>query len=74
MCVDFSDLNRASLKDDFPLLHIDILLDNTSEHALVSFMDGYAGYNQTLMVEEDMEKLLLSPHEAYIVTPLCLSV
>ena len=29
MCVDFRDLNKASPKDDFPLPHIDILVDNT---------------------------------------------
>ena len=28
MCVDFRDLNRACPKDDFPLPHIDVLLDN----------------------------------------------
>lgn len=56
MCVDFKDLNRASPKDDFPLPHIDILLDNTTEHAKLSFMDGYAGYNQILMAKEDEEK------------------
>ena len=27
MCVDFRDLNKASPKDDFPLPHIDILVD-----------------------------------------------
>ena len=32
MCVDYGDLNRASLKDDFPLPHIDILVDNTEQH------------------------------------------
>ena len=56
MCVDYRDLNKASPKDGFPLPHIDILVDNTANHALVSFMDGYAGYNQVLMAEEDMEK------------------
>ena len=27
VCVDFKDLNKASLKDDFHLLHIDLLVD-----------------------------------------------
>lgn len=47
MCVDFRDLNKASPKDDFPLPHIDILVDNTADHALLSFMDGYAGLGTT---------------------------
>jgi len=33
MCVDFRDLNKASQRDDFPLLHMDILIDNTTGHA-----------------------------------------
>ena len=45
MCVDFRDLNKASPKDDFPLPHIDVLVDNTARHALLSFMDGFLGYN-----------------------------
>ena len=56
MCVDFRDLNKASLKDDFPLPHINILIDNVAEHALLSFMDGFLGYNQIKMVPEDIEK------------------
>src|SRR6187397_2599242 len=56
MCVDYKDLNKANPKDGFPLPYIDILVDNTSNHALLSFMDGYAGYNQVFMAKEDMEK------------------
>ena len=56
MCVDFRDLNKANPKDDFPLPHIDILVDNTIGHALLSFMDGFSGYNRIKMVPEDMEK------------------
>ena len=56
MCVDYRDLNRASPKDDFPLPHIDILVDNTTQHKVFSFMDGFSGYNQIKMAPEDMEK------------------
>ena len=45
MCVYFQDLNNASPKDDFPLPHIDVLVDNTVGHALLSFMDGFSRYN-----------------------------
>jgi len=56
MCVDYRDLNRASPKDDFSLPHIDVLVDNTAQHAFFSFMDGFSGYNQIKMAKEDMEK------------------
>ncbi|KAH7857126.1 hypothetical protein Vadar_009250 [Vaccinium darrowii] len=56
VCVDFRDLNKASPKDDFPLPHIDVLVDNTAGHALLSFMDGFSGYSQILMAPEDREK------------------
>jgi len=41
MCVDYRDLNRASPKDNFSLPHINILVDNTANFALFSFMDGF---------------------------------
>ncbi|XP_058722923.1 uncharacterized protein LOC131594738 [Vicia villosa] len=56
MCVDYRDLNRASPKDDFPLPHIDVLVDNTAPFKVFSFMDGFSGYNQIKMAPEDMEK------------------
>ena len=56
MCVDFRDLNKASPKDDFPLSHIYILVDNIVGHALLSFMDGFLEYNKIKIALEDMEK------------------
>ena len=56
MCVDYRDLNRASPKDDFPLPHIDVLVDNTAGNAIFSFTDCFCGYNQVKMDPEDMEK------------------
>ena len=54
--MDYRDLNRASPKDDFPLPHIYILVDNTAQHKVFFFMDGFSGYNQIRMAPEDMEK------------------
>jgi hypothetical protein len=66
MCVDFQDLNKACLKDDFPLPHIDVLVDNTEGRALLSFMDGFSGYNQIKMAPEYMEKsTFITPWETY---------
>src|ERR1051325_11104503 len=56
MCVDYRDLSRVSPKDDFPLPHIDILVDNTAQAMVVSFMDGFSSYNQIKLAPDDMEK------------------
>ena len=58
MCVDYRDLSRSSPKDDFPLPHIDVLVDNTSHSKVFSFMDGFSGYNKNKMALEDMEKTM----------------
>ena len=55
MCVDFTDLNKACPKDHFPSPRIDQLVDATSRHELLSFMDAYSGYNQIKMKPEDRE-------------------
>ena len=54
--MDFRDLNKASPKNDFPLPHIDLLVDSTAGHSMLSFMAGFSGYNQILMAPEDMKK------------------
>ncbi|RDX97716.1 hypothetical protein CR513_19467, partial [Mucuna pruriens] len=56
MYVNYRDLNRASPKDNFPLPHIDMLVDNIAQHAFYSFMDGFSRYNQIQMTIEDREK------------------
>ncbi|CAL8174440.1 unnamed protein product [Prunus armeniaca] len=53
MCVDYTNLNRACPKDSFPLPGIDQLVDATTGHALLSFMDAYSGNNQIFMHSDD---------------------
>ncbi|XP_058068779.1 uncharacterized protein LOC131218114 [Magnolia sinica] len=45
VCVNYSDLNKAYPKDSFPLPQIDQLVDSTTGHELLSFLDAYFGYN-----------------------------
>jgi len=47
----------ASKKDNFPLPRIDLLVDLTAEHKLLTFMDAFSRYNQIQMAEEDQEKI-----------------
>ena len=66
MCVDFRDLNKACLKGDFSMLHIEVPVDNIAGHALLLFMDAFSGYNQIKMAPEDMEKTcFISPWGRY---------
>ena len=46
VCVDFRDLNSACPKDDFPLPITEVMVDATTSHEVLSFMDGSLGYNQ----------------------------
>ena len=59
ICVDFTDLNRAYLNDSYPLLRIDLLVDLTAGHQLLSFMDAFFGYNQIRLDEANQEKTSL---------------
>jgi hypothetical protein len=56
ICVDLWELNKATLKDYFPLPFIDQVLDNLSRMKYFSFLDGYSGYNQILIAPEDQDK------------------
>ncbi|XP_030936360.1 uncharacterized protein LOC115961527 [Quercus lobata] len=56
MCVDFTDLNKACPRDSYPLPRVDVLVDSTARHQLLSFMDAFLGYNQIRMHNADQEK------------------
>ncbi|KAG9442391.1 hypothetical protein H6P81_018245 [Aristolochia fimbriata] len=55
VCVDFRDLNKACPKDDFPLPITELMVDATTGHEALSFMDGSSGYNQIRMDPKDEE-------------------
>jgi hypothetical protein len=62
VCIDFCNLNRATPKDEYPMSIVDMLVNDSSGHKVISFLDGNAGYNQIFMDEEDMYKMTFRYH------------
>ena len=56
LCVYFRNLNHASDKDNYPVPPMEQILQMVSCSELFSLLDGFCGYNQVLVVEEDMLK------------------
>jgi hypothetical protein len=53
MCIDFTSLNKACPKDNFPLPRIDKIVDSASYYEVMSLLDCFSGYHQIHMKEED---------------------
>jgi hypothetical protein len=60
MCVDFTDLNKACKKDDFPLERVDKIMDDASNNEMLSLLDMFSRYHQIRVRREDEEKTSLS--------------
>ena len=54
--VDFRNLNRCSLKDNYPLPKMDHILQRVVGSKHLSMIDGFFGYNQIVVHKEDQEK------------------
>jgi hypothetical protein len=53
MCIDFTNLNKACPKDNFPLPRIDKIVDSAAGCEVMSLLDCFLGYHQIYMKEED---------------------
>eukprot|EP00253_Pinus_taeda_P008408 PITA_08408 len=56
ICIDFRNLNKASLKDNFLLPTMEQILQSVVGSKLMSFLDGFSGYNQILVHPDDRLK------------------
>jgi hypothetical protein len=72
MCIDFTDLNKACPKDEFPLPRIDSLVDAAASSELMSLLDCYSGYHQIWMKKEDELKTSFITPLAHIAIFGCL--
>jgi hypothetical protein len=56
LCVDFRALNRASVKDNFPLPNMEMILQQVVGSQIMSLLDGFSGYNQIRVKRDDKYK------------------
>ena len=63
MCIDFTDQNKACPKDSFSLFSIDRLVDASTSHHVLSFMDVFSGYKQIMIDLFDQESITFITEE-----------
>ncbi|CAJ2646382.1 unnamed protein product [Trifolium pratense] len=56
ICIDFRDLNNATPKDEYSMPVAEMLIDSAAGFEYLSMLDGYSGYNQIFIAEEDVAK------------------
>jgi hypothetical protein len=62
MCIDYTNLNKACPKDEYPLPHFCQIVDSTTTCELLSFLDAYSGYHQiSLAIDEEEKTAFITP-------------
>jgi hypothetical protein len=60
ICVELRKLNDACLHDPFPTPFTDEVLKNVGGHEAYSFTDGFSGYHQIKITQEDKYKTTIA--------------
>jgi len=55
LCIDLRNLNKVSLKDNYPLPKMDHILQRVVGASRISLLDGFSGFNQILVHPDDQE-------------------
>jgi hypothetical protein len=56
MCIDYRQLNKITIRDRFPLPHLQDLLDQVSKCRIFSSLDLQSGYNKIRIAKSDVQK------------------
>jgi hypothetical protein len=58
MCIDYTSLNKACAKDEYPMPRICQIVDSTMSCELLSFLDAYLGYHQINLTIDNEAKIV----------------
>jgi hypothetical protein len=76
LCIDYRPLNTISVKNKYPLPHIDLLFDQLDGAQVFLKIDLRSGYHQIKICEEDIPKIAFSTRYGlyeYLVMSFCLT-
>ena len=57
LCVDFINLNKVPLKDNYPLPKMDHILQKVVGSQKMSILDVFSGYNHIMVHLDDQENM-----------------
>lgn len=67
LCVDFRNLNKDSMKDNYPLPNMEHMLQLVTSSELLSTLDGFSSYNKVVVKElERIETTFTTPWKSYV--------
>ena len=71
VCVDYTNLNELCPNDSFHLPWINQIVDSTVEHRMLSFLDSFSGYHQSLCSSRVRRRQSLLHHMGCTTTKSC---